>query len=81
METTDAFIAKAVNMSMNLIELDDMPSVLASALSTLTAANIEPYVTEEKEATTSEVVAEETVATIPEAVGEETVMAVLMVLT
>ena len=53
METTDAFIAQAVNMSLN----DTL-----SALSTLTAANIAPYVMEETVATTHEVVAENTVA-------------------
>lgn len=36
LETTDAFIAQAVNMSLNLTALEDMPS----ASSTLTAANI-----------------------------------------
>lgn len=61
-ETTDAFIAKAVNMSLNLTK--EMPC----ASSTLTAANIEPYIIDETVATLPEVVAE-TVATTTQAVA------------
>ena len=50
---------------MNVTELDDTPS----ALSTLTAVNIAPYVTEKTVATTHEVVAEDTVATTTQTVA------------
>lgn len=64
METADAFIAEAVTMSLNLTEIENMPSTS----STLTVANIAPYVTEETVATTHEIVAEETVGSTTQTV-------------